>query len=97
MQSVLFQQDPKTEKPLLLTGNEDAFHGVMAVVLGLVRWRLRRDSSNSGWANVLNAAGDVIGGASQIYANGGWAVHTKPFAGYVGPDEITFVDADAAL
>ena len=97
MQSVLFQQDPKTEEPLLLTGQEDAFQGALAVICGLVRWRFRRLRGDTFNAHVLNAAGEKIGGAQQIYPNGGWAVHTKPYAGYVGPDDITFVDADAAL
>lgn len=54
-------------------------------------FRLRRDHRDPKWAEVLDDAGNVIGSAHQCYANGGWAVHTGPFAGYVRPDQVECV------
>ena len=43
------------------------------------------------WADVLDSQGNVIGDAHQMYSDGGWAVHTAPFAGYVSPSQVVFV------
>jgi hypothetical protein len=40
---------------------------------------------------VLDAAGNVIGNASDyIYGGRGFAVHTKPFGGFVPSEQIVF-------
>jgi len=41
--------------------------------------------------SVLDDQGNVIGEAYQRYANGGFSVWTKPYAGYVSPDNIEWV------
>jgi hypothetical protein len=47
-----------------------------------------------GWsdniADVLDNDGNVIGGAHRIYSNG-WAVHTRPYGGYVPDSQIVEV------
>lgn len=41
---------------------------------------------------VLDDAGNVIGSASDyIYSGSGFAVHTRPFGGYVAESQIEFV------
>jgi hypothetical protein len=52
---------------------------------------LRVTTPGQGWAHVLDDQGNIIGDANQMYSDGGWAVHTKPFGGYVPSSQIIFV------
>lgn len=52
---------------------------------------LRKDGDSDRFCYVLDDEGNVIGSAQRIYANG-YAVHTKPYAGYVNDKQIVFVD-----
>jgi hypothetical protein len=89
----------KTQQ-IAMTGQEDSVTSVWAMCLGTGKYLLRRDKGTatyhdsiaSKWAQVVNEQGERIGDAHQMYADGGWAVHTRPFAGYVSPDQIQFVD-----
>ncbi len=45
------------------------------------------------YGDVLDEAGTTIGSAHDyIYGGRGWAVHTKPFAGYVPDEQIVIVE-----
>lgn len=63
---------------------------VFFAVLGGV-FRLKQDRRDPKWAEVVDDFENVIGSAHQFYSNGGWAVHTGPFAGYVRADQVEFV------
>jgi len=73
-------------------------HSVAAVLfaIGGGRFRIRLDDKRARpgqrSGKVLNDAGEVIGSASDyIYGGSGFAVHTRPFGGYVSADQIDFV------
>lgn len=57
-----------------------------------VKLRDKRAKPGSRGGYVLDDAGNVIGDASDyIYGGRGFAIHTKPFGGYVPDDQIDFV------
>lgn len=64
-----------------------------AISGGKFRLRLVEDNGpGSRHADVLDDNGKCIGGASDyIYQGRGWAVHTKPFAGFVPEEQIEYV------
>lgn len=75
-----------------IDNSTDSVAGVWFALLG-GKFLLRIDHEfSSTFADVLDSCGNVIGSATQMYADGGWAVHTKPYAGYVEPSQIIFVD-----
>jgi hypothetical protein len=54
-------------------------------------FRLREAESGAGY-DVLDDDGNVIGAASRsCYGASGFAVHTKPFAGFVPEAQIEYV------
>lgn len=57
------------------------------------KFLLRHYSDSKDCALVLDADGNVIGGAHTMRA-GGWAVHTKPFSGHVSSAQVVFVDGE---
>ena len=74
-----------------MTGSEDSVTAVWAQCLGVGKYLLVRDPDSKTWARVINEKGEQIGDANQMYSDGGWAVHTRPFAGYVPPSQVEFV------
>jgi len=65
-----------------------------AVTGGKFRIKLRDRKAKPGQreGSVLDDAGNVIGSASDyIYGGSGFAVHTRPFGGYVAENQIEFV------
>lgn len=67
---------------------------VHAILGGKFRLRLRNPRARPGQreATVLDDSGEEIGEAyDSTYGGAGFAVHTKPFAGYVALDQIEFV------
>ena len=66
---------------------------LFAVFGGTFRLRLTSDDGpGSRHADVLDDAGNVIGSASDyIYGGRGWAVSSRPFAGYVAEHQVEFV------
>jgi len=79
-----------------LTGQEDALVGVYYSILGGT-FNLRKivypdmPDYNAKSADVIGQDGSIIGYAHRIYSDG-WAVHTKPYAGYVPDSQIVMVD-----
>jgi hypothetical protein len=76
-------------------GTEDSVSLVVATLLGKVRYRLRvanvaEATARSGWATVIDDAGNQIGHATRIYSDG-WSVQTKPFGGYVNDSQVEIV------
>ncbi len=65
-----------------------------AVLGGTFRVRLNEDRGpGHRWGEVLDDAGNVIGSAQDYtYGGSGFAVHTRPFAGYVPTHQIEFVE-----
>ncbi|MFL6437723.1 MAG: hypothetical protein ACJ71Q_09100 [Terriglobales bacterium] len=81
--------------PLSLSTINNSTDSVTAIFFALLggKFILRIDHDfSSSFADVLDSTGNVIGSANQMYSDGGWAVHTVPFAGYVSPSQIVFVD-----
>lgn len=66
------------------------FHALLG---GMFRVRLTEDRGpGRRHGEVLDDAGNVIGSAADyIYGGKGFAVHTRPFGGYVPCDQIQFV------
>ena len=54
------------------------------------KFYLRRVDWSPNIADVLNDSGEVIGSAHRIYSNS-WAVHTKPFGGFVPDSQVVYV------
>ena len=74
-----------------LTGTENALEGVYFSVLGGT-FKLKKTTVDGyTFHDVVNDDGQVIGSAHRIYSDG-WAVHTKPYAGYVPDSQIVMVD-----
>lgn len=69
------------------------FHAVMG---GAFRVRLQKESSKEPGrrhVDVLDDAGNVIGGGyDYIYGGAGFAIHTKPFGGYVPEGQLVWVE-----
>lgn len=78
-------------KRIYLEAGDGALDATRAVVMGVVKFRLKTTDDTKKWAQVLDVDGKVIGDANQMYGNGGWAVHTAPYAGYASADEVEFV------
>lgn len=67
---------------------------VFACLGGKFRVRLDDPTAKPGsrWGDVLDDSGVRIGDASDyIYGGRGFAVHTRPFGGFVSEDQIEFV------
>src|SRR5438477_11596304 len=78
--------------PFTINNSTDSVSAVWFSLLG-GKFLLRIDEEfSSTYAEVLDSEGNVIGSANQMYSDGGWAVHTVPFAGYVSPLQVVFVD-----
>lgn len=67
-----------------------------AITGGKFRVRLTEDNGpGRRWGQVLDNDNNVIGEASDYtYRGKGFAVHTKPYAGYVPENQIIFVAAE---
>jgi len=73
-----------------ITDKTDSLTAVMFVIGG-GKFRLRKTSEFT--AHVLDDDGNVIGSANRIYPDG-YAVHTRPFGGYVNDSQIIFVEEE---
>jgi hypothetical protein len=81
----------RATRDYFIRGDEGAVAIVWLTCLG-AKWRLRRIPGDEHFCQVIGEDGQVIGSASNlIYGDRGWAVHTKPFGGFVAADEVVFV------